>query len=252
MRTLHDYKPWLDAILKSVADKCELTSDLPLEDIVRNPRLIAILNHSTPLSWIPAICLLATEVCAHGGGDRIPRGIVDKWFYSNPATRWVAEYVTQSSTPQSFEQILSDFRSAERTDLVIFPEGAYAFFGDPAEISEFRSSKFIELSIRTGSPILIAVHKGSENWSLPLHLPKELSSWIAPYSKFFSRGLLLGKALNLPLPIKKIPHFKMHLKLYSPALYEADLSEDPVQRRSQTEQEAENIRQLMHEMFEAL
>jgi hypothetical protein len=252
MRTLQEYLPWMDAILKTVADKYEIQSEIPMADILRNPRLLLIVNHSTPLSWIPAMSLLATEFGKNGGADRTPLGVADKWFYSNPLTAGIAEYITQSPTPQKFEDLLEKFKNSEITDIVIFPEGAHTFFGDPSDISEFRSVKFIEIAIRSGAPILLAVHKGSENWSIPLQLPKEWGALLAPYSKFFSAGLLLGKVFNFPLPTQKIPNFKMRLKLYVPALYESDLSADPASLSSQLEQESENVRQIMRDMFESI
>lgn len=252
MRTLKDYQPFLQALQASICETSQLQSDIPLEQILRQPRLMVALNHATPISWIPAISLLAPAAAEAGGGDRIPMGVVDKFFYSNPVTKPLAEYVTQSPEPLGFEALLAHFQEQERRDLVIFPEGARTFFGDLTQVQPFRSPRFIELAIRAQAPILLAVHRGSETWNLELALPREWGAFLMPLSRFFGQGLMEAGSLNLPFLLRKIPHFHMTLKLYTPALYESDLSGSETERRSQLLAEAENIRGLMQEMFDSL
>jgi len=253
MRNLADYEPFLTALRLSICEKSELIEgEVPLEQILRQPRLLVALNHATALSWIPAIALLAPAAAKNGGGDRIPMGVVDKFFYNNPVTKPIAEYVTQSPHPLDFEALLSHFHGGERRDLVIFPEGARTFFGDLNQIQPFRSPRFVELAIRAQAPVLLAVHRGSESWNLDLPLPREWGALLMPFSKFFGRGLLEAGALNLPLLLKKMPNFRMKLRLYSPALYESDLSANPTERRGQLEAEADTIRALMQDMYDEL
>lgn len=75
--------------------------------MVKHPRTIVILNHATPLSWIPAISFLTQKVVAAGGGDRKPLGVADKWLFSNPFTKPLAEYLTQSDRHLSFEKLMN-------------------------------------------------------------------------------------------------------------------------------------------------
>jgi len=253
MRKLKDYEPFLRALFQTICDDSRLITDqVALEDILRNPRLIVALNHATPLSWIPAISYLTSKVVQAGGGDRVPVGIIDKFFFSNPLTIPFAEYISQSRTPKGFAELLSALQSPEPVDLAVFPEGALTFFGSLNEIQPFRSPRIIELSIRSGVPILLCVHRGSETWNLNLSVPPKLGSLLMPISQFFGRGLIQNGSLNLPVNLKKIPKFSMKLHLYSPALYEADLSADPTELRFQLEQEAEQVREMMQEMWESL
>ncbi|MBX2994355.1 MAG: hypothetical protein KF681_06025 [Bdellovibrionaceae bacterium] len=252
MRTLKDFDPFLKALHQSICESSQLETDLPLEQIMKQPRLMVALNHATPISWVPAISLLAPAAAEAGGDDRIAMGVVDKFFYSNPLTKPVAEYVTQSDRPLGFEELLKHFLGSERRDLVIFPEGARTFFGDLTQIQPFRSPRFIELAIRAQAPILLAVHRGSETWNLELALPREWGAFLMPFSRFFGQGLMEAGSLNLPILLKKIPHFHMKLHLYTPALYESDLSGSEAERRSQLQAEAENIRALMQEMYDSL
>lgn len=252
MRTLQDFEPFLRALHTSISQDSQIETEVPLAQMMKLPRLMVVLNHATPLSWIPAISLLAPEAARQGGGDRTPMGVVDKFFYSNPLTQPIAEYMTQSKEPLGFEELLTHFQVEERRDLVIFPEGARTFFGDLTQIQPFRSPRFVELAIRTQAPILLAIHRGSETWNLDVPLPREWGALLMPFSRFFGQGLLEAGALNLPILLKKIPHFRMKLHLYKPQLQADQLSSDEAERRSQLEAEAQSIRKIMQEMYDSL
>jgi hypothetical protein len=236
MRKVSDYLLWLEPVLKSIAVQCSFQTDPNLHEILGHKKLIFVINHSTPLSWLPAICLLTVKVNEAGGGDRVPRGIVDNWFYTNPFGIFIAEYLSQTARPQSAKEIIESFSQAEQADLVLFPEGANTFFGDPKEIQPFRSPRFVEIAKQTQTPLFLAVHKGSENWSVPLQVPKEYAEKIAPLTKFFGPKLLAGALLNFPMPLQKISHFQMQGELYQ-------LGDGSI------EEEAEKVRQRMSDML---
>lgn len=252
MRSIKDYVEFLSALKPSIIDQFEFHSDPPLGLVFNNPRLIVVLNHSSPLSWIPAITCLALEAHQAGAGNRIPRGVVDKWFYSNPLTAKLAEYMSQSTKPQGFDELLAILKSEENTDLVIFPEGALSFFGPLDQIQSFRSPRFMELSILSGTPILIVTHWGSETWSQPISLPKEWGFWIQSFAPFFGSKISELGSINWPWLSKKIPLFSMSCKLWAPSLYASDLSQNPLERRHQLESQAEELRAAMSEMLEEL
>ncbi len=253
MRTLVDYQEFLQALIKSFAERVEFKSQPEIKKIIQeNTRLVAVVNHATPLSWIPAMALLALKVIEVGGGHRIPRGIVDRWFYTNPFTKVLAEYLTQSDHPQSFEEIVESFGKAQNTDLVIFPEGAYTFFGAVHEVQQFRSNRFIEIAIRCETPILLVVHKGSEGWSLPLQLPSEWGNFVLPFSKFFGEKLMKSEPLNVPMMPQKMENFRMHCELYTPSLKISDLSEDTEIKKQQLAAEGQKIKDMMNERLQTL
>lgn len=252
MRTLKEYQPLLSSLLKLMVEKVDFKSEVPLRSILKNPRLVVAINHSTPISWLPAVSLLTEKVCRSGGGRRTPRGVIDRFFYKFTLLRTLAEFVSQSDKPQTFDELLKSFKDSEQTDLVVFPEGALSFFGDLDEIQPFRSPRFIELAILSGAPILLVVHRGSEIWNFNLPIPSDWIGWIEMVSPFFGKKISQDKAVNLPVKLKKIPRYRMRLKLYSPALFSSDLSENPAERRHQLEQEATTIRNLMQEMFDEL
>lgn len=252
MRLLKDYEPLLRALFLSIVEEASFRSELPLDECLRNPKLIVALNHATAVSWLPAISFLTMKAVEHGGGERLSVGVMDKFLFSNPLTLPLAEYITQSKTHRGFDELLTEMKDREQMDLVLFPEGARVFFGSIAEIQPFRSPRFIELSVRAQAPLLLAVHRGSEEWNMNLALPQEWGSLLLPFSRFFGEGLLSHGALNLPFRLRKIPRFSMATKLYTPALYESDLSGNPSERRNQLEEEAGRVREIMQEMWDSL
>lgn len=252
MRKLKEYQPLLSNLLRLMVEKIDFKSATPLRTILKNPRLVVVMNHSTALSWLPPVCLLTEKVCRAGGERRTPRGIIDKFFYKHAVFRAFAEYVSQSDRPQSFDELLKDFKKSRQTDLVIFPEGAMSFFGDLNEIQPFRSPRFVEIAIRSKTPILIAVHKGTEDWNLPFPIPTEVIGLFQMVSPFFGKKMNEEKTINLPLKLKKVSCLKMRLKLYKPSLEEKDLSKDPDKRKKQIDLEAANVREIMQNLFRSI
>lgn len=252
MRKLKDYQPLFSSLLPLMIENVQFKSDTPLKTILRNPSLIVVLNHSTAISWLPAICVLTEKVCRAGGGRRTPRGIIDKFFYKHPLLRTLAEFISQAETPQTFDELLKNFKKNKSTDLVVFPEGAMTFFGDLSQIQPFRSPRFIELAIRSKVPVLLAVHRGTESWNLPFQIPNDLVGIIQLISPFFGKKFSQETEINLPLRLKKVRKLKMRLKLYKPSLSETDLSKNSDERRVQINIEAEKVRRTMQDLFNSL
>lgn len=252
LRSLNDYAELLIPLHKSIIESVDFRSNPDFTEVMRQPRLVVAINHSTPLSWLPAMTTLALHAIQADGGDRTPRGIMDRWFYSNPVTKLIAQYLGQSEQPLNFEQLLENFKSSRRCDVVIFPEGALTFFGSVHEVQEFRSYRFVELAIRAQAPLLLVGHKGSENWSIPLQIPPEWGAFLMPYSSFFGERLLKAQTFNLPIIPHKILSFKMNCELYWPDLKETDLSEDPEICKSQIKGEAEKVRLLMQALIQSV
>jgi hypothetical protein len=251
MRKLESYDAFLKALLKNLATKSVFKSTPDLSEILHNQRLVVVMNHASPLSWIPAMCLLATKAVAAGGGDRIPRGIVDKWFYSNPLSAAVAEFLTQSDRFLGFEELIENFRKSKKSDIIVFPEGANSFFESDNSIKTFRSSRFIEIALRTKAPILLAVHKGSENWSKHIPVPAQLGSMLLPFSEFFAHKIEQQGSLAIPW-IEKMPVFKMKCSIYEPEIKIKQLPEDINERKLLLNQEGERLKNKMTSVWDQL
>jgi hypothetical protein len=251
MRKLESYSEFLNSVLKTLCQKTLFSSNPSLKEIVKENRMVVVVNHATPLSWIPAMCLLATKVAKAGGGDRVPMGIVDKWFYSNPLTTMIAVYLTQSEKFLNFDQLILKFKKTKKVDLVVFPEGAHSFFEMNQSIKTFRSSRFIELAIKTDSPILLAVHKGSETWSKTFPVPAQIGALIMAFSEFFGKKILEHGSIGVPW-IDKMDEFKMHVEFYNLSLKQKDLKDDLEERKAQLKLEAEKIKIKMQEIWNDL
>src|SRR5205085_5756721 len=103
-------------------------------------------------------------------------------------------------------------------DMVVFPEGAMTFFGDVRKVQPFRSPRFLEVAIRAQAPILLAVHRGTEEWNTLLPIPKEVTPYIRMISSFFGKRMDEEQFLNLPINLKRVAKFSMVTKLYVPEL----------------------------------
>lgn len=223
-------------------------------------RLVAIFSHSSPLSWIPSVSFLCIMAARSGHGDRVPIGVMDRFFYQVPFLKPIAEYITQSDRALSFDELVGHFENRERTDLVLFPEGSNCFFGDPHDMQLFRSPRFLEIAIRAGAPLLLNVHRGSEHWAVPMQFSSQIKGYMEYLPSVLGTSLssfLASKAKNsglltLPLPPLPIRHFRMLTELYVPKLQVGDLAENAEERRLQIAHEAEEIRLRMMELLAEL
>lgn len=257
VRCLAEYEPLMTQAMELMANETQFECNPPLGEVFqRYSRLIVAINHGTPLSWLPAVSLLATNACARGGEKRVPLGVMDRAFFHIPFVRELARLLTQTDRPFTFEELAQRFSERGDIDLVVFPEGSNCFFGRPEEIQEFRSPKFVELAIRTESPILVCVHYGSEKWARTIRVPGELVDHLKVLPQFIfdflEKRIRQTGLLALPMPPLPMEKFVMRAELYHPKLGYQDLSNDPVERKSQIRQEAERVRAKMREMLERL
>ena len=246
LRKLSDYEIVTSKVLSWVAKDTRFKSRPSLDRIFsEHPRLVVVFSHSSPLSWIPAPCLLTAHAAARGGGSRRPIAVMDRFFYSIPILKQLATYISQSAKPLSFEELIQHFENLQTVDLVVFPEGSNCFFGDPSELQPFRSVRFIEIAVRTKTPLLLCVHRGSEEWGRTVSVPEAVLSLAG---KFMSGRLFSSRRLTIPMLLKPMPHFQMLCELYEPELQ--ILPEDPVMGKAALQSECEKIQAKMKAMLE--
>jgi hypothetical protein len=222
MRRLSDYEFLTNNLLGLVAQETFLHSDRPLDEVLEeNKRLVVVFNHSSPLSWIPGPCLLTAHLCARGGGYRKPIAVMDRFFYSVPILRMLAKFVTQSDRALKFHELVAHFERLDDADLVVFPEGSNCFFGPPDQIQPFRSNRFVEIAMRTQTPLLICVHRGSEEW-----------------------GLSLGR-LTIPVLPRPMKRFSMLVRLYRPE-FQGEIT------REEVDTQADLVHKTMQKMLQEL
>ncbi len=257
MRKLKHYQPFLSLVLRMIVKETRFRCRPGLGEILtENPRLVVALSHGAPLSWLPAIALLTSQVATRGGGDRLPMGVLDHFFFQVPIMRELARYLSQSERSLSYAELADRFETREDIDLVLFPEGSNCFFGPSDQIQELRSVKFIELSVRTGAPILLGVHSGSERWAKSISVSPASLAHLDKLPKFVSEFLErrirqsgIFTVPLLPLPIEK---FEMLCELYLPELTLDQLSENLQEKKEQLRLEGERMRNQMIKMLEEL
>lgn len=246
LRKLSDYEIVASKVLSWVAKDTRFKSRPSLDRIFsEHPRLVVVFSHSSPLSWIPAPCLLTAHAAARGGGYRRPIAVMDRFFYSVPILKQLATYISQSSKPLSFRELIRHFENLKTADLVVFPEGSNCFFGEPSELQPFRSLRFIEIAVRTKTPMLLCVHRGSEEWGHTVSVPEAVLSLGA---KFLSGRLFSSGRITVPLLLKPMPHFQMLCELYQPELQ--ILPEDPEMAKVALQKECELIQAKMKAMLQ--
>lgn len=257
MRTLGDYEPLLSQIMLAIAKDTRFRSRPKFSEILsEHPRLVFAISHGSPLSWLPAIALLCAHATARGGRERRPMGVMDRIFFSVPGLKLLAEHLTQTEKSLGFTELLDSFNRGDGTDLVVFPEGSNCFFGDPNVLQPFRSPRFVELAIETGTPILVCVHRGSEKWGKAVEIDSEWLKSLEYLPKivfdFLEARLKRTGLLTLPLWPAPMEKFDMLCELVPMKLSAADLSSDPRERREQISKEADRIHAKMQALLDEL
>lgn len=253
LKNIEDYRPILEKVFHQIIHNYAFDSQDVLLDISqKKEKVITIMNHSTPLSWLPAACVMAEQFCRAGGGSRVPIAVMHKFFFDFPLLKPLGKYFTQFNQVLSFDEVLKKFQANECTDLAIFPEGSNCFFGEGHVVQPFRSPRFVEIALRAKAPILLAAHHGSENWAKSLRIQREKIPFMAYLPGWVNEKIERGGHFTLPLWPRPIEDFRMKCEIYEPELKLEDLSGHRRERLDQLWQEAERVRHRMQEMVDSL
>ena len=257
MRNLKDFEFILGQVMQLITRNTRFRCRPGLKQIIEeNPRLVIAISHASPLSWIPAVGLLTAHFSAKGGGERVPLGVMDKFFYSVPILKQLAHFMTQSEQPLTFNELLTSFGSGAGTDLVVFPEGSNCFFGEPSVLQPFRSPRFTELAIQAGVPILVCAHRGSEAWGKTIPVETEWLKNIDYLPKlatnFLEARLRQNQVLTIPSWPQPMEKFDMICELIHLETKREDLSEDPEVRKKQIQSESDRIRNKMQALLDEI
>lgn len=257
MRRLAEYEAITSRLIAILARETKFESQPGLDRILaENPKLVVVFNHSSPLSWLPAACLLTSHVCARGGGHRKPFAVMDRFFYSVPLLQNLAKLISQSERPLRFQEIVEAVQQLETGDLVVFPEGSNCFFGPSEQLQPFRSNRFIEIAVEARVPILICVHRGSEHWAKTVRVAPRYSLWLqnllgrTVVGRFFDGRLERSGQVTIPMLPLPIEQFVMRAELHQPSSWL--LPEAGPARSMRIESEARQVFEKMTEMLSTL
>ncbi|MCS7188256.1 MAG: hypothetical protein RMJ66_00140 [Bacteroidia bacterium] len=232
-------------------DEIVVRSTPPLREVMnRYPKVLHVVSHAGTLGWIPAILGLLWAAILEGGKERRAMGLFHRGLYRFGLSRWILRTVFQSYEPPTFAKVIQAFQKEPVNDIALFPEGDNCILGDVYEIRPFRSPKFIELAIAVEAPILVTVHRGSEEWGKDFYIPSWMLRWIAKWQPTYIRPLMKNPILNLPIRIGRIPKFSMRCSLYFPKLSYDQLSSRPRERWFQLHSEAQRVKRLMEALLQ--
>ncbi|PIE41666.1 MAG: hypothetical protein CSA49_02305 [Gammaproteobacteria bacterium] len=224
--TQHPYSDDLEAILKQY------------------PKLVIAMNHGPMSGPLAGTVGMMNQYYKHGGKNRKPVVIAWRGFYKVPLFKYVIQYMSQVRNPPNLDGFAKKLTNGQATDVFVMPEGENCSFGNGLDIEPFLSPRFVELALKAETPILVAVHVGSELWSKIIPVSKRLNPALRYLPQKSYERIKHNGRINLGLyGLKKIPDLQMCFKLYRPGMTLEDLNKPNGQKLLQ--QESDNIRELM-------
>lgn len=243
----------LRPMLARIVSRISFDSDVELYRIINeNPKLLHVMSHGPMLGPWPAAAYLAKKAVDNGGGERIPFAQFHRFFFDVPLMKSMIERTFNSWRPFSVEEIIDQFQSGNFTDFMVLPEGDNCNFGNLNYTRPFRSHRYIEIAIRAQAPLLITVHRGTEDWAISARLDDFTMRSLSLLLPALHSRLEDSRILNIQsIPIQ-IPYLRVKSSLYRPELTADDLAEDPLKRRSQIRHESLKVQEKMNQMLSEL
>jgi len=249
IKTTKDYLPLAQRLLDFFVDDIQVESNPPLKDILASePKLIGVYNHGPALSPLVYCFSMIKSFCDNGGENRSTIAIFHKYLYQMPFLNKAIKNLSQLQHAVSFNEFIDIFTTQPFNDVCIMPEGDNCMCGDGVEIQPFRSPRFVEMSIRSGAPMLLCVQLWAEQWAKTVKISPGMMSLLGVLPLGFLPLLRKTKLLSLPRYPDRIPTLYVRYALYKPTLTVEDLHEDRASRNVQLCEEAEKVRTIMQNM----
>lgn len=253
IKTTKDYLPVAQRLLGCFVDDIQMESNPPLKDILASePKLIGVYNHGPALSPLVYCFSMIKNYCDNGGENRSTIAIFHKYLYQVPFINKSIKELSQLEHAVSFKEFTDIFSTQPFNDVCIMPEGDNCMCGDGVEIQPFRSPRFIEMSVRSGAPVLICVQLGAEQWAKTVELSPRALSLLGLLPLSFRSHLRKTKLLSLPQYPHRIPTLHIRYALYTPTLTIDELHKDKELRNEQLWKEADIVRSKMQSMVDEI
>lgn len=226
-----------------------------------HPKLIYVITHGGPISFVPLITALISRTAEHDP-ERLLVGSFHPAWWKIPLVRRMPAYLTSSEEHYSMADIERALQTQPTLDYYALPESETCIYGDQGEVKPFRFHGFIELSLRARVPMMLVAHKGSEHWHRQIDFSGRLSRLLAylPDRAYhlidFNKQIVLDdiaqrRVVNVPLPTSRVS-LDVALELYYPADFENGVAEDWKQRRRYVFAEGERIRDRLQSLYDRL
>ncbi len=255
MKSINQFRLTTAALKRLYLDKIIISENSQNLNLIlkRNPKLVIALNHGPMAGALAGLIGIADVFQINGGGTRIPFGITWRNFYDFPVTKQILSYLTQVDKGVNVDEASHLLSNTEFTDCFIMPEGELCNFGNGLDIQPFLSPRFIELAIRSNTPVLITAHQGSENWAWPLSINNKLKPLFKWLPKNMQDSFDESGIISIPKPYRrKLGKLYMSFYLYRPKLKSTDLAEEMNERLKQLNVEADKVRKQMQKMVTQL
>lgn len=253
MRTVEEFSTFMAFIKRAYAGEVVLhaTSDDLNEILARYPRMVVAMNHGPMAGPIAGSIAMMDQYRRNGGGHRRPIIIAWRGFYRIPVLRHLVRYVSQVKNPLNLEGFAQKITEGGFTDLFVMPEGENCNYGNGLDIEPFLSPRFIELALKADTPILVAVHRGSERWSNVIPVSDRFDGLLKNLPpKSFAR-IQASRRINVgTLRLTKIPKLQVSFKLYQPTMSKEDLNAPDAMQKLEIESQA--VRNIMQTMVDSM
>lgn len=227
------------------------SSSSELQQILNaEPHLLIVLNHGHMFAPVISLPALHDILVRYGGGNRRVLTVTLKIYYQLPILKYFTHYLTQSLSNLNAKELIGKINSNSVDDILIMPEGEHCGFGNGIALEPFISPRFAEIAIRTNTPILLAVHRGTHYWTR--HYPA-LGKYIArlpqgtPWLSERRRALLNKDGMNLSrLRAGRLKRYPWFIQLHRPTITAAEFeAANPEQQAKIIQQEATVVHQKM-------
>ena len=253
MRTVEDYSLSMAFLKKACAKRVSLHSgseDLQ-KILLKYPKLVVAMNHGPMAGPVAGSIAMMDQYSKNGGSQRISMIIAWRGFYHIPVVKHLIRYMSQVKMPFNLDGFVKQMAEKGVTDLFVMPEGENCTYGNGRDIEPFLSPRFIEMALKTGTPILVAVHTGSEQWSNIVPVSQKLNPLLKFLPKKSYQRIKETRQINIaPLRLTTIPELQVSFRLYQPTMKLSDLEKE--NKWELLQKESENVRDIMQQQVDQM
>lgn len=253
MRTVEDYSLSMAFLKKTCAKRVSLhDSSEDIQQILSQyPKLVVAMNHGPLAGPVAGSIAMMDQYSKNAGSHRVPMIIAWRGFYHIPVIKHLIRYLSQVRMPFNLDGFVKQVKDNGVTDLFVMPEGENCTYGNGRDIEPFLSPRFIELALKANTPILVAVHTGSEQWSNIMPVSRKLNPLLKYLpAKSYQRIRETGQLNMAPLRLTTIPELQVSFTLYHPTMTLADLEKD--NKWDLLQKESDNVRALMQQQVDKM
>lgn len=207
-------------LLKRFTESYRLRSSPRLRQMLKeNKRLVWVVQHGAPVSWVPLMPALINEMIKNGGKGRTPLVVAHRIFHYFPVIRHFAPNIMNSKSDPSKAEIIDSLKKGDLNDVLIMPEGDHCFFGEPDTIRPFKGHGFLDIARSVKCPLVLVAQHGAAAMGKRFPLTKTTIDLLSlvPWVRNYREIALKTRALSFFVLPEKTKNLEIRLKLYEPS-----------------------------------